>query len=300
MDREIDRPSSARTPETESSRTSQRPPVAARAERRTAEERTPHSRREKRSGARPRSEPEREGQTHVTPEQRETLGEIGRFRAVTKEDLQRYRYRGDDRKMARDLRALHAQGLARHHTIWNGEERNRISIFTLTKRGKAVLARAGGSDQQIYSGLVKPRELQHDVAIVRMYYAEARRIESTQGRIRRIVLDYELKQKVYAALARDPKLSPAERSQHQAEVARQNGLRVVNGKIPLPDLRIEYETAQGDLTHVDLELATEHYRGSQVSAKAQAGFKLYASSKAAPGLSAVLDRHDIMGEIFAL
>jgi len=39
-------------------------------------------------------------------------------------------------------------------------------------------------------------------------------------------------------------------------------LQLVRGKIPLPDLRIEYENREGDMARVDLELATEHYRGA--------------------------------------
>jgi hypothetical protein len=46
---------------------------------------------------------------------------------------------------------------------------------------------------------------------------------------------------------------------------------VIRGKIPLPDLRIDYETAEGDLAKVDLELATER---AQAATKGKAGFKI--------------------------
>jgi hypothetical protein len=49
----------------------------------------------------------------------------------------------------------------------------------------------------------------------------------------------------------------------------------VNGKIPLPDLRIEYQTRDGEMAKVDLELATGHYKRSQISEKASAGFIVY-------------------------
>ena len=58
----------------------------------------------------------------------------------------------------------------------------------------------------------------------------------------------------------------------QAEIAARNGLPVLKGKIQLPDLRIEYETADGNPARVDLELATHHYHGSHLAAKAAAGF----------------------------
>jgi hypothetical protein len=38
-------------------------------------------------------------------------------------------------------------------------------------------------------------------------------------------------------------------------------------KIPIPDLRIEYETREGDAARVNLELVTEHYRGRHVADK---------------------------------
>lgn len=49
---------------------------------------------------------------------------------------------------------------------------------------------------------------------------------------------------------------------------------MIRGKIPLPDLRIDYETAEGDLAKVDLELATEHFHGAQAATKGKAGFKI--------------------------
>jgi len=60
------------------------------------------------------------------------------------------------------------------------------------------------------------------------------------------------------------------------QVARDHGLVIVEGTIQIPDLRLEYETPSGEAARVDLELATEHYKPSQLAAKARAGFTLYA------------------------
>ena len=49
----------------------------------------------------------------------------------------------------------------------------------------------------------------------------------------------------------------------------------MNGKIPVPDLRVEYETPELELRHVDLELATRDYRPRAMAEKAAAGFSLY-------------------------
>ena len=64
----------------------------------------------------------------------------------------------------------------------------------------------------------------------------------------------------------------------------------------LPDLRIEYEDAQGEERSIDLELATQNYRSAHIASKAAAGFKVYAQAKGGH-LAAVLDRHDVIGQI---
>lgn len=51
--------------------------------------------------------------------------------------------------------------------------------------------------------------------------------------------------------------------------------KVVDGKIPLPDLRIEYESRDGERTKVDLELATDDYKPAQIAEKDRAGFRIY-------------------------
>ena len=65
------------------------------------------------------------------------------------------------------------------------------------------------------------------------------------------------------------------------------------GKIPLPDLRIEYETREGEMARVDLELATEHYRGRNLAEKVRAGFSIYAHAQDAAGLRACLDQEEL-------
>jgi hypothetical protein len=74
----------------------------------------------------------------------------------------------------------------------------------------------------------------------------------------------------------------------------------VDGKIPVPDLRIEYQTAEGELRHVDLELATRHYRPQGLAAKARAGFSLYSFREDASRLRRILDDREITAGILAL
>lgn len=226
----------------------------------------------------------------------ETLHEIGRFRTIAVADLARFHYQGDMRSMNHDLKSFARRGLVRFHAVLNRGKR--FPVVVLTKKGQSALEWDSKADpkQAIYTGLVKEREAAHDTAIYRMYQTEAAEIRARGGTARRVVLDYELKRKVYAPLAKDrPRLKPEEYAKRQAEVAAENGLEVVNGKIPLPDLRIEYQTREGEMAKVDLELATEHYKASQVAEKASAGFVVYSEG----GGSKPEDR-DLTSEILSL
>jgi hypothetical protein len=232
----------------------------------------------------------------------ETMYDIGRFRTVAIEDLATQRYPGRAGDMRHDLRNLADQGLIQMRTIWTDRNRARLAVAVLTKRGKELLDHQfkDRASQQTFAGFVKPAEVAHDAAIYRMYRAEAARIEKAGGRISRVVLDYELKKKLYSPLARAKALPPLEYARRQAEVAKENGLQVIQGKIPLPDLRIEYETSAGEPARIDLELATHHYHGSHLQTKAEAGFKMYAPQDSAGRLSAVLEEREITAEILSL
>jgi hypothetical protein len=226
----------------------------------------------------------------ISPAERETLREIGRFRVIPLTDLARHRYLGDASQMRDDLRSLRAQGLLQSRRVWINGKGQQLEVLVLSKRGKEVLANAfPNSAQSYYSGFVKPGEVAHDSAIYRMYQAEREKIESLGGQVRRVVLDYELKKNVYSPMAKAASLAPREYARRQAEVAAENRLKVIRGKILLPDLRIEYVTRDGISTQVDLELATHHYRGSQMRDKASAGFKMYAPQESAAQLTRAFD-----------
>lgn len=245
--------------------------------------------------------PERFARYRISEAEREILAEVGRFRTIAQEDLGKYKYSGDMDRMRQDLRGLIAQGLLRRRTVCV-KRNQKLVILALSKEGRNVVeqGRHRDSRQAFYSGFVKPAEIAHDAAIYRMYHAESARIEAKGGRIVRVTLDYELKRTIYKPLAKARLLPPLEYARQQRELAEQNGLKVVGGRIRLPDLRIEYETSAGDLARVDLELATGHYRGSHAQTKAEAGFKMYAVDGSARRLTAALDEREITAEILSL
>ena len=77
-------------------------------------------------------------------------------------------------------------------------------------------------------------------------------------------------------------------------------LKVIDRKIPLPDLRIEYENRDGEQSREDLKLATSDYRGGQLAEKARAGFSIYAPADEADRVRAALKDPGLMTEILTL
>ena len=215
----------------------------------------------------------------------QTLAELGKFRAVATKDLQEFAYQGDKDGARADMQNLIRQGLVAEKAIPHAETSPR-RLLTLTKQGHLVLKSTNTvpKNQAIHYGFTKPREAHHDADLYRMYYTAAEKIERQGGRNLRVILDYELKKRVYHDLA---KLGPHRQSTaKKKEIAETHGLQLVRGKIPLPDLRIEYETREGEMARVDLELATEHYRGSSLSEKVRAGFSIYATRRTPPVFAA--------------
>jgi len=251
-------------------------------------------------GVEPRKAYDFRGRTYsVRSSEIGTLTEIGKFRAVSSEDLEEFRYHGDEDRMRPDVANLIRQGLAAEKIVPhcdNGPRR----LLTLTKKGHQFLRSTGTvpRNQATYYGFTKPREAHHDADLYRLYHKAAQDIERQGGKNPRVVLDFELKKRVFHDLA---KLGPEKHSpEAKREIAEKHGLQVVRGKIPLPDLRIEYEGRDGDMARVDLELATEHYRGSNLAEKVRAGFSLYARAQDAPGLRRVLDQKELTAEILSL
>jgi len=227
-----------------------------------------------------------------------SLKEIGKFRVIAVTDLAKYSYSGDRERMQKDIRDLARRGLVTDKTVEISQKT--LRVVTLTKAGHRLLKKTNQlpDDQPIYHGLLKPREVKHDADLYRLYQKEASRIERGGGRPVRVLLDYELKRNLNRdlALLGPDKDDPDRKSQ----VAEKHHLQVVNGKVPVPDLRVEYETPELELRHVDLELATRDYRPQAVAEKAAAGFTVYGRSEDASRLRRVLDERGITAGILTL
>jgi hypothetical protein len=93
----------------------------------------------------------------------DSLRDIGRFRVVEEQDLQRFGYAGDAVRMREDIRSLGEQGLIEHHRVETGKDED-LTAFTLTSQGCRVTETISPSDsqQRYYDGFVKTSKAEHD------------------------------------------------------------------------------------------------------------------------------------------
>jgi len=230
----------------------------------------------------------------LTESEIRTIVELGKFRVIATENLIQHAYANDREHAGRDVQDLVRQGLVRKG-IFEGPEAYPRELLTLTKRGHRLLRknRLTVDNQATYSGFMKPREANHDADLYLLYQKEAARIEAQGGRNLRVILDYELQRRINRELANFG-------TEARQEIAARHGLEVVHNKIPIPDLRVEYETREGEMARVHLELVTEHYRGHHVADKVHAGFSLYIPRGEADRLRRILDQRGLTAEIRSL
>jgi DNA-binding transcriptional ArsR family regulator len=252
----------------------------------------------------------------LRPEERKTMLELGRFRIIRTDDLADAVYNGRQRKLSEDLSYLRSKGLVttRHINLRRDGKRryiDRIEVATLTTDGRAWLRKSGevSSGQTVYAGFVKPREMEHDSLIYRAYRKEAEQITDQGGTNLRVKLDFEIKadvqKAIYAERKADPKRDMAEIKE---QVAKQQELPFVDGRIQIPDARIEFDSKlnddqdQGSRTgHEDIEVLTAAYRPGHLRAKAQAGFRAYAAGADRASITAKIeDDHNMMRDVLDL
>lgn len=252
--------------------------------------------------ARDRASRVRDRESGLSADQKQTLAEIGKFRTVNAPDLVRYRYGGDGGRFQQDLHQLVAKQLVQRRTLDHTKTGTKYAVVVLTERGRKTASMLSKSDagssreQQFHAGLVKPAEVRHDVGLYRMYQVEAERIQHDGGTVKRVILDYELKRKVFSELNKDQHAPALLHASRKEEIAGENGLQVVNGRVVFPDLRIEFESRDGEQEKVDLELATGDYKNSEVATKRAAGLKIYGPNSA-PRSPALQDPEIVAGLI---
>jgi hypothetical protein len=238
----------------------------------------------------PRREAIREGDRiyRLRGSEVDLLERAARFRSVFTEDLKRDS--ADERRFGEDLRSLERQGLVEERTITRLRDSRVADVIAVTAKGKALLDHHRDPQldhgQAYYGGWVKPAEIWHDASLFRMSREAECEIKRAGGRVRRVILDDELKARAYRALH-----AKRERPDGVETVAAAQGLHVEGCRFVLPDVRLEIEEPDGSVRAVDLELVTEHYHRGHIGGKARAGFRMFRAGSSAGRGGTPRDEH---------
>jgi DNA-binding PadR family transcriptional regulator len=205
------------------------------------------------------------------------MTDIGMFRTVDVRDLSQFVYDGNETRLKYDLESLRAQGLVEEKKVFRAHT-NARKLVTLTAEGERLIRKASGlpEEQRLYHGFVKPKELDHDADLYKVYQKAAEEIREKGGKLTRVRLDFELKESINRAKEAAGRLAEGERRRLLAAVANEHGLRLDGATVHLPDIQVEYETREGAFERQNLELLSRNYRDEGIRGKAAAGFKIYA------------------------
>ena len=229
------------------------------------------------------------------------MRDIGTFRAVDVRDLARFVYGGDEARLKYDLESLCTQGLVEEKTVFRAHKSAR-KLVALTAEGQRIVRKASGlpEKQKLYHGFVKPKELDHDADLYKVYQKAAEEIREKGGKPTRVRLDFELKESINRAKEAAGRMSEDERRRLLATVAQEQGLTLNDGTIHLPDIQVEYETREGGVERQNLELLSRNYREEGIRGKAAAGFKIYARTGDANRIRRALHDTGMVREVLSV
>src|SRR5690606_18563742 len=105
--------------------------------------------------------------------ERAVVREVGRFRTLDEEDVERVFYRSNPKQFRADLEHLSKQGLLLRRSVSVGKSGEVRHVVVLSKRAKRLTQhhRLTPEGQALYAGFVKPAEISHDASIYKMYEA---------------------------------------------------------------------------------------------------------------------------------
>src|SRR5229473_4406086 len=160
------------------------------------------------------------------------MTDIGTFRTVDVRDLARFVYGGDEARLKYDLESLRTQGLVEEKTVFRAHKSAR-KLVALTAEGQRIVRKASGlpEEQKLYHGFVKPKELDHDADLYKVYQKAAEEIRGRSGIPTRVRLDFELKESINRAKEAAGHMPEDERRRLLATVAQEQGLTLDDGTI---------------------------------------------------------------------
>jgi DNA-binding transcriptional ArsR family regulator len=215
------------------------------------------------------------------------LTTVGALRVVNAADLREPDQSA--RAAEHDIERLRDAGLVDTFTaVVDGQ---RATVLTLSEDGLDLLESVrreerSGPEQTFHAGPATPRELQHDLKVLHAYRVAADDIRASGGRVRRVVLERDLKreyQQFLQAPNRERRSTSGRPARDAVEIARWAAERQLpehDGHVQFPDARLEYERADGRVDVRDLEVVTPHYRGAHAAAKARSGFSAHRATGA--------------------
>jgi hypothetical protein len=177
------------------------------------------------------------------------LATIAAFRVVQVSDVREMLDDGrGGRSAQKSLEHLQSSGLLERIPL----ERRDEDVVVLTNRGRDLLEanrreHAGELRQAFYAGLKKPREVTHDAQVYRACRDAEAQIRDQGGRVRRVVLDYELKREYQQFLQEwnrgraDSTGRPGRTPGEVAARAKDHNLPYRDNRVRFPDARIEFE-----------------------------------------------------------
>ena len=243
--------------------------------------RSDRERQQPRTGHRRESDP-RQDKRGIQERIEGALADVGMYRNVSYRDLAESQFGGHPYTARRAVDRMIRDGHMREHQA-RGPRGGTYRVLTLTEAGarKArdyAVEQGFDKEQRTWSGLVKRGELSHDTAVYRAAGIEQRRLLQQGARIRRVRIDAEMKKQV----ARATETARATEGRTAAEAARRKAaqdleLPMQQGRVVYPDAQIEYLDVEGRSGRVNVEIASEHYSGRTITAKAQAGFQMHGS-----------------------
>ena len=238
--------------------------------------------RQERNGHRREYDPTKKRQT-VQDRTDRAIADVGMYRNVAYTDVVNTHFDGHPYAARRAVDQMVRSGQVQEHTV-KGPQGGDFKVLTLTERGierAERSARRQGLDpnQKAWSGLVKPRELQHDVAVFRAANIEQKKLLEQGAVIVRIRIDAELKRDIASATESARARGGKEAADAaRVEAAEALGLSVKNDRVEYPDAQLEYLDVEGRSGRVNIEVATEHYGAKSIAAKAAAGFAVHGSN----------------------
>ena len=206
----------------------------------------------------------RDFRTGLNEEQKETLVEIGRFRTVNVRMCFDSDTAVEKRAFKQDLRNLKARELVTSEGVKHGKSGRQFDVVVLTVRGGEIRGDwssqtvLGPDRQEIYAGLLSRTKSLTMPGSTECTRLKQRESSKRAAKVRRVVLDYELKRKVFSKLNEEPKREIRNTWKQGANRRRRTQYR--KRAYSIPDLRIEFEIREQEIDKVDILVATGDYR----------------------------------------